>query len=106
MLDTAIFIIIGIVLFESIAMSCIQNYNLTEYNGYMIFAVLAYSVVCFFLHKTLYYDGIAKVNILWSGLSVVASTLMGVMFFKEELRYHDYLAILMIAIGVIILKWV
>jgi multidrug transporter EmrE-like cation transporter len=43
-------------------------------------------------------------NALWSGLSVVATTVVGTLLFKEMLHLHDFLAIAMIAGGVLILK--
>ena len=43
-------------------------------------------------------------NALWSGLSVLATTIVGVMMFKEVLHIHDYIAIAMIGGGVMILK--
>jgi multidrug transporter EmrE-like cation transporter len=46
----------------------------------------------------------AMTNALWSGLSVVATTIVGVMLFKEVLHIHDYIAIAMIGGGVMILK--
>jgi multidrug transporter EmrE-like cation transporter len=46
----------------------------------------------------------AMTNALWSGLSVVATTVVGTMLFKEVLHLHDFLAIAMIAGGVLILK--
>jgi multidrug transporter EmrE-like cation transporter len=47
----------------------------------------------------------AMTNALWSGLSVVATTLVGVMMFKERLHVHDYIAVAMIGGGVMILKF-
>jgi multidrug transporter EmrE-like cation transporter len=104
MLDTMLIIVLAIVLCESVAMSCVKNYNITHSSNYIVFAILAYAAVCFFLNKSLNYNGIAKVNVLWSGLSVLASTLLGVLYFKEVLHGHDYLAMAMIAAGVMILK--
>jgi multidrug transporter EmrE-like cation transporter len=43
-------------------------------------------------------------NALWSGMSVLATTVVGVMMFKEVLHLHDFFAIAMIGGGVMILK--
>lgn len=104
MIDPTIFIVVAIVACETIAMTCIKKFNLTKNNNYLIFAIVAYAMVCLLLNKTLNYDDIAKVNVLWSGLSVLASTILGVILFKEELHIHDYVAIILITIGVVILK--
>jgi multidrug transporter EmrE-like cation transporter len=44
-------------------------------------------------------------NALWSGLSVMATTTVGVLYFKESLHFHDFIAIAMIGGGVMILKF-
>jgi multidrug transporter EmrE-like cation transporter len=49
-------------------------------------------------------SGMAMTNAIWSGLSVVATTLVGILLFKETLHLHDYAAIALIASGVMILK--
>jgi multidrug transporter EmrE-like cation transporter len=48
--------------------------------------------------------GMAMTNALWSGLSVVATTVTGILLFKETLHLHDFAAIALIGSGVMILK--
>jgi multidrug transporter EmrE-like cation transporter len=56
------------------------------------------------LVQTFKLTGLAFTNALWSGLSVMATTTVGVLFFKEKLHFHDCIAIAMIGSGVMILK--
>jgi len=44
-------------------------------------------------------------NAIWSALSVMATTFVGVLMFKEMLHIHDYIAIALIGSGVLILKF-
>jgi multidrug transporter EmrE-like cation transporter len=67
--------------------------------------VLFYSGVGFFLMQTFKLTGLAMTNALWSGLSVMATTTVGVLYFKETLHVHDFLAIAMVGGGVMILKY-
>ncbi len=97
-------IILLIVICESCALTCLKKYNRTNSLLFFLFGLLFYFVVCNLLNKSFNENGIAVVNIVWSGLSVLATTLIGVLYFKEQLHSHDYLAILLIAIGMIILK--
>jgi multidrug transporter EmrE-like cation transporter len=48
--------------------------------------------------------GMAMTNALWSGMSVMATTTVGIMLFKESIHFHDLLAIALIVSGVMILK--
>ena len=91
-----------IVMMETMAMSCFKRS--TDSTAWFAAGVLFYAVVGFLLRKTYTSTGMAMTNALWSGLSVVATTLVGTMLFKEVLHLHDFLAIAMIAGGVLILK--
>jgi multidrug transporter EmrE-like cation transporter len=91
-----------IVAFETFAMSCFKK-SIEDWR-YFLLGVLFYVGVGGMLVKTLKLSGLAMTNALWSGLSVMATTTVGVLFFKEKLHLHDFLAIAMIGGGVIILK--
>jgi len=60
--------------------------------------------VGYLLCQTFHMTGLAATNALWSGMSVAATTLVGVLLFKEVLHLHDFIAIAMIVSGVMILK--
>jgi small multidrug resistance pump len=91
-----------IVMMETMAMSCFKRS--VESNAWFAVGVLFYAMVGFLLRTTFNSTGMAMTNALWSGLSVVATTVVGTMLFKEVLHLHDFFAIAMIAGGVLILK--
>lgn len=91
-----------IVMMETMAMSCFKRS--LDSNAWFAVGILFYAAVGFLLRKTYTSTGMAMTNALWSGLSIVATTLVGTMLFKEVLHPHDYIAIAMIAGGVLILK--
>lgn len=95
-----ILIIVGL---ETCAMSCFKT-SLKDWRYYLL-GVLFYSGVGLMLVQTFKLTGLAMTNALWSGLSVMATTTVGVLYFKEVLHLHDYLAIAMIGGGVMILKF-
>jgi multidrug transporter EmrE-like cation transporter len=72
---------------------------------YYLLGVLFYSGVGLMLIQTFKLSGMAFTNALWSGISVMATTTVGVLYFKERLHVHDYLAVAMIGAGVMILKY-
>ena len=92
-----------IVLFETCAMSCFKN-SIKDWR-YFFLGVLFHVGVGLLLVKTFKLSGLAFTNALWSGLSVMATTSVGVLFFKEVLHIHDYLAIALIGGGVMILRF-
>lgn len=94
-----VLIIVGL---ETCAMSCFKS-SLKDWR-YFILGVLFYVGVGGMLVRTFKLSGLAFTNALWSGLSVMATTTVGVLYFKEVLHTHDFIAIAMIGGGVMILK--
>jgi len=95
--------VLVIVALETCAMSCFKN-SVKDWRYYFL-GLLFYSAVGLMLVQTFKLTGLAFTNALWSGLSVMATTTVGVLYFKEALHVHDYFAIAMIGAGVLILKY-
>ena len=92
-----------IVALETCAMSCFKS-SLVDWRFFLL-GVLFYIGVGILLVQTFKLTGLAFTNALWSGLSIMATTTVGVLYFKERLHLHDYIAIAMIGGGVLILKF-
>lgn len=97
-----VFYVLLIVMSETLAMSCFKR-SLDD-SRFFLAGMLFYTIVGYLLCQTYHSTGMAMTNALWSGLSVLATTIVGVMMFKEVLHIHDYIAIAMIGGGVMILK--
>jgi multidrug transporter EmrE-like cation transporter len=91
-----------IVAFETTAMTCFKK-SIKDWRWFFL-GVLFYIGVGLLLVQTFKMTGLAMTNALWSGLSVMATTTVGVLYFKEKLHFHDFIAIAMIGGGVMILK--
>ena len=98
-----VFYVLLIVLLETLAMSCFKH-SLND-NRFFLLGILFYTGVGFMLCQTYHYSGLAMTNALWSALSVMATTFVGVLMFIEMLHVHDYIAVAMIGGGVMILKF-
>jgi multidrug transporter EmrE-like cation transporter len=103
MIPWILFYVLIIVALETCAMSCFKN-SLKDWRWFLL-GVLFYCGVGLFLVQTYKLTGLAMTNALWSGLSIMATTTVGVLYFKEVLHLHDYAAIAMIGGGVMILKY-
>jgi multidrug transporter EmrE-like cation transporter len=91
-----------IVMLETLAMGCFKRS--IDNNAFFALGVLFYAAVGYLLRLTMNATGMAMTNALWSGMSVFATTVVGILLFKEVLHFHDYIAIAMIVGGVMILK--
>lgn len=87
---------------ETLAMSCFKKS--IDSSAFFAVGVLFYAAVGYLIRLTMNASGMAMTNALWSGFSVLATTIVGIMLFKETLHVHDYFAILLIVGGVMILK--
>ena len=97
---TYILMIVGL---ETCAMSCFKT-SLNDWRFFLL-GLLLYGGVGILLVQTFKLTGLAFTNALWSGLSIMATTTVGVLYFKEKLHLHDYIAVAMIGAGVLILKF-
>ena len=95
--------ILMIVVLETCAMSCFKT-SMKDWRFFLL-GVLLYAGVGILLVQTFKLTGLAFTNALWSGLSIMATTTVGVLYFKEKLHLHDYIAVAMISGGVLILKF-
>jgi multidrug transporter EmrE-like cation transporter len=91
-----------IVMLETMAMGCFKRS--IDNNAFFAVGVLFYALVGYLLRLTMNESGMAMTNALWSGMSVAATTVVGILLFKEMLHLHDYFAIALIVSGVMILK--
>jgi small multidrug resistance pump/multidrug resistance protein EbrA len=91
-----------IVLLETLAMSCFKRS--IDNSAFFAVGVLFYAAVGYLLRLTMNTSGMAMTNALWSGMSVMATTTVGIMLFKESIHFHDLFAIALIVSGVMILK--
>jgi multidrug transporter EmrE-like cation transporter len=87
---------------ETLAMSCFKKS--IDSNAFFAVGVLFYAAVGYLLRVTMNASGMAMTNAVWSGFSVLATTVTGILLFKEILHVHDFFAIAMIVTGVMILK--
>jgi small multidrug resistance pump/multidrug resistance protein EbrA len=87
---------------ETLAMTCFKKS--VDSTAFFAAGVLFYAAVGYLLRVTMNTSGMAMTNAIWSGFSIVATTVVGILLFKESLHLHDYFAILLIASGVMILK--
>jgi small multidrug resistance pump/multidrug resistance protein EbrA len=91
-----------IVMLETLAMSCFKRS--IDNNAFFALGVLFYAAVGYLLRTTMNGSGMAMTNAIWSGFSVMATTIVGIMLFKETIHLHDLGAIALIVTGVMILK--
>jgi multidrug transporter EmrE-like cation transporter len=98
--------IILIVIFEAVAQSCLKEYSQSNNYNYFYAGILFYTGVGWLLCQTYNNKGdLSVVNLVWSALSIVVSTSIGILLFKEKFHIHDIFAALLITGGILILRF-
>lgn len=98
-----VFYMVLITLFDLIALYFGKMYSLSDKWVFVLLCSLAWAVSGVFFSFSLKHEGVAIVNIFWIAASTIASTSLGVLYFKENIAFLQYVAIGVIVIGIILL---
>jgi multidrug transporter EmrE-like cation transporter len=97
-----VLVVLGIVIAECIGQSCLKTLFNNPDKTHLYFAgVLSYSVVCYLLIQSYRYKSMGLVNVLWSGLSVLAVLAAGALFFHEKITTMDMIGVALILTGIV-----
>jgi multidrug transporter EmrE-like cation transporter len=99
-------IILLIVILECLGQMCLKSYfnNPGKIHLYFI-AIVFYAMVCLMLVMSYKYRGMGIINVLWSGISVLAVASAGVLVFHETLTRLDIIGIVCILVGIGCVVW-
>lgn len=98
-------LVLAIVVSETIAISFLKKFSLSNNLYFFGIGLAFYALVSFFLIKSFKYEDMGIVNVMWSAFSVLMVVSIGILFFKEQISFFEVLAIALILIGVIILRF-
>ncbi len=90
---------------EIIAMTSLQKYVKDNFKmKYLILAVLIYGfIIPFMIIKTLNFDGIGTVNLMWNIITTVAMIIIGYYFFNEKINHLHVISLMLGVASIIIL---
>ncbi len=92
-------IIIGIVILETIAQSCLKKTKLTNNQNYICVSIIAYFLICLLLIKSYAYDTMGIVNLIWSCFSIILVVCAGVFLYHEEFTRYDCMGMIFVFMG-------
>lgn len=93
-------IICCIVIAESIAQYCVRKSKEPNCKWYFFFAIIGYTIVCYLLYYSYDHRSIGIINALWSALSIISITSIGIYFYHEKLYLWDFFGMILIIIGI------
>lgn len=92
-------------LFDLFGLTMAKYWHINHHILYFIYSVVAYAIMAVFLILALKYEGVAITNIIWVALSAMGMTLVGFYLFKEPIVFRQFIGIIIIIIGIIIIQW-
>ena len=104
-------LITGIVIAETISQTLVREYrgdldkkiDWKKNYYFAIIAFLLYAVVIYLLIKTYDHSNFAISNALWDSGTIIATTLVGIFWFKEKMNNWEYAGISLVIIGALII---
>lgn len=97
------FYVFLIEIFDLCAVYFGKMYSLTDRWFFVLLCSLAWAVSGVFFSLSLKYEGMAIVNILWIAVSTIATTVLCVLYFKEQIGLLQYIGMGVIVIGIALL---
>lgn len=93
MIYDLVYLLLIISIIECTAWFFLKKNYLTNNKTYLLLYLMLYMIIPFFLIKTLKYEGIGVVNMLWNIISTIVVILIGYYVFSERINHLQYLGI-------------
>lgn len=81
-----------------------KYYSLTKSPWLLALTALMFGGAGIVFAKTLKYEGMAITNVLWIALSIIAVTLIGYLYFKENISGIQMAGIVVITVGLVMVN--
>lgn len=89
------------ILLEIVGTTLLKLSNGNEKWYITILSIASYSLCFWFFSKALKYFDIASAYAMWAGIGIVATALIGFVFFKESISVMKVICIVLILLGTI-----
>jgi len=78
--------------------STYSNGNNSKYE--LSIGIIGYMIIAYFLWKSLFYEGVGMVNLLWNCITLVTGFMIGYLIFNERINRYTYGAIFFTIIAI------
>jgi multidrug transporter EmrE-like cation transporter len=103
-LFTLLAFIFTITFIEAVGQTLITKNSIEPNKIYYIIGSVIYGIfIPFMLSKSLEYEGMATINLLWNILSIITMTMIGYIIFKETINHLHLISILLLLCSIVLL---
>lgn len=93
-------LILLIAIVETFSLICLKEGNNNGNNHFILCGFLGYIVVVYILCKTLTFEGIGQVNLVWNCVTIFTAFIAGHLMFNEKINKYTFYAIVFAVIAI------
>lgn len=93
-------LILIIAVVETLSLICLKEGEIKSKKHFILCGFLGYIIVTYVLCKTLTFEGIGQVNLVWNCMTIFTAFAAGHLLFKEKVNKYTFYAIIFAVIAI------
>lgn len=93
-------LILIIAIVETLSLICLKEGETNKKTHFILCGILGYIIVAYVLCKTLKFEGIGKVNLVWNCVTILTAFIAGHLLFNEKVNKYTFYAIVFAMIAI------
>ena len=92
--------ILIIAIVETLSLICLKEGEINKKSHFILCGILGYIIVAYVLCKTLTFEGIGQVNLVWNCVTILTAFIAGHFLFNEKVNKYTFYAIVFALIAI------
>lgn len=93
-------LILIIAIVETLSLICLKEGEVNNKRHFILCGILGYIIVAYVLCKTLTFEGIGQVNLVWNCVTILTAFIAGHLIFNEKVNKYTFYAIVFAVIAI------
>jgi len=93
-------LILIIAIVETLSLICLKEGKINRKQNFILCGFLGYILVTYILCKTLTFEGIGQVNLVWNCMTIFTAFVAGHLLFNEKVNKYTFYAIVFAVIAI------
>ncbi len=93
-------LILIIAIVETLSLICLKEGEINSKHHFILCGFLGYIIVTYVLCKTLTFEGIGQVNLVWNCMTIFTAFAAGHLLFNEKVNKYTFYAIIFAVIAI------
>ena len=93
-------LILIIAIVETLSLICLKEGEINKKSHFILCGILGYIIVAYVLCKTLTFEGIGQVNLVWNCVTILTAFIAGHLIFNEKVNKYTFYAIVFAIIAI------